>query len=104
MPLRSSKPTEPTLQAIAGKLDVIQDDLNNLKADMKDVHETVDFLKEHAVTREEFDEKLGNGLQSLRTELRTEIRETRDEMIGHVDHFIQLHKKQEVELAALAPY
>jgi predicted nucleic acid-binding Zn-ribbon protein len=68
---------------------------------LRDVQETVDFLKDNAITRDEFKLGLETGLDGLERKLRTEIRETRNEMISHVDHFIQLHKKQEVEHLAL---
>ncbi len=69
-----------------------------LKNELKDVRETVEFLKENAVTRDEVHVEL----DALKTELSDKIQETRNEMINHVDHFVQLHKKQEVELVALA--
>jgi hypothetical protein len=92
---RSSQSSEPTLKTVT---DLILKVHKELKGELKDVRETVEFLKENAVTRDE----LHGELDLLRSDLSDKIRETRNEMINHVDHFVQLHKKQEVELVALA--
>ena len=137
MRIRSSKPTQPTLKGIAARLDGtfetvvslivsvrdelrgeigdIRDRVGSLKGEMSDLRETVEFIKDHAATKDELlaldgkidqvkrdlQQELQNELSQTRASLRAEIRETRNEMIAHVDGFIQLHKIQEAELAAV---
>lgn len=57
---------------------------------LNEILETVIFLKDNAVTKNELEEKLS----AVKTELRNEI-------ITHVDGFITLHKKLDTEYAAL---
>ena len=59
----------------------------SLGKDIRDVQETVEFVKDNAVMRSEFTE----GMQHLENKI-----------VDHVDHFVQLHKKQEVELVSLS--
>ncbi|MBP9762282.1 hypothetical protein KBD34_01555 [Patescibacteria group bacterium] len=65
----------------------IQGESRSMRMLLSDIQETVEFLKDNAVTRDEFQET---------------IKEVRNEIVNHVDHFVQLHKKQEVELVAVA--
>ena len=65
----------------------VKGELKDVRADVSTVQETVEFLKDNAVTRDEFQQT---------------VKEVRNEIVDHVDHFVKLHKKQEVELVALA--
>lgn len=75
------------LRTVKTSLADVKSHLGTVTDDLESVKDTVEFLKENVVTRDE---------------LRAEIRSVRDDMISHVDHFVQLHKKQEVELVALS--
>lgn len=57
------------------------------------VVETVDFLRENVAMRFELDD--------LRKEMKQGFSNVRNEIVDHVDHFIHLHKKQELEHLAL---
>lgn len=70
------------LDGIDGKLDGVEDKLGA-------VVEAVEFLKENVLMKDEAATKV-------------ELADFKSEVIGHIDHFIQLHKKQEVELVAVA--
>lgn len=61
--------------------------LNDMNDRLDSVGDSVEFLKEQSVTRDEFT----RGLKRVE-----------EKIIDHVDHFVKLHKKQEVELAAVA--
>lgn len=77
----AKKPTlETVIQAIASLTQEVREGF-------KDVQETVEFLKDNAVMRSEFEE----GMQRLENKI-----------VDHVDHFVKLHKKQEVELVSLS--
>lgn len=116
--LSSVQTIASSVQTLAQALDRVAQDVGVLKKDvgvLKDankklnnkltttnkkldgVKETVDFLKENAAMRFE--------VTDLRDDLKRDIRATaaalRNEIIDHVDHFVHLHKKQEVEHLAL---
>ncbi len=82
--------------------------IKELKTDLKDVQETVEFLKENVVLRDEFHEGLNTfrkevwgDFRAVRSEMRIEFQSVRHEIIEHVDGFIGLYKKQELEHLAL---
>ncbi len=84
----SSLPKKPTLATIASLILSVRDELKHeLTREIGDVQEAVEFLKDNAVMRSEF---------------REGIRHLENKIVDHVDHFVQLHKKQEVELVALS--
>lgn len=65
----------------------VRSEFKVVRSDIQDVQEAVEFLKDNAVMRSEFEE----GMQRLENTI-----------VDHVDHFVQLHKKQEVELVTVA--
>lgn len=68
-------------------------ELKKTNEKLDNVAETVDFLKENVAMRFELDD--------LRQEMKQGFSNVRNEIVDHVDHFIHLHKKQEVEHLAL---
>ena len=60
---------------------------------IQDILETVHFLRDNAVTKDEFHEEVNR--------LDNRINEVRDEMITHIDQFILLHNKLDTELVSL---
>lgn len=70
------------LDGIDGRLDGVEDKLGA-------VVETVEFLKENVLMKDEAATK-------------SELAEFKSDVINHIDHFVQLHKKQEIELVAVA--
>ncbi len=89
---------------------------------LDDILEIVTFIKDNAATKQDLSaveqrldsriDKLDNKVDKLDdkvnklsdkvNQLETQIHEVKNEMIDHVDGFIGLHRKQEVELAAMA--
>lgn len=81
---------------------------------LQDILETVHFIRDNAVTKDEFheevnrldsrigrlDERVG-GLENHVKEIDHHITDTRDEMIAHIDQFIALHNKLDTELVSL---
>lgn len=81
---------------------------------MDDIFETINFLKDNSVTKDEFQQLSGEfhqlsgefqqhvgEFQSFREETKEEFRKVRSEIIDHVDGFVGLHQHLEVELAAV---
>lgn len=74
---------------------------------LKDILETVQFLKDEMVPRREFDEKISDLRSNLVTH--RELERVLDDRIGtlksdlmtHMDGFIGLHQKLDLELVAL---
>ncbi len=104
---RSLSAQEPTLKTITSTLETVvsaivrldgsigglQNQVNSLDKKvgsldkrMDSLSDTVEFMKENVVTKDEFT---------------SEIHRLENTIIDHVDHFVHLHKKQEVELVAL---
>lgn len=98
---------------------------NNLETTIHDMLEMIRFIHDNALTRDDLvdmatkDDLLGlatkddianirqematkDDLAKLEKELRKDIRELRSDMMNHVNGFIGLHEKHEVELAAVA--
>ncbi len=69
------------------KMDRLEVRVDRLEHETQSVRDAVEFVKDNAVTRDEFT---------------SEVRRVEHAIIDHVDHFVKLHKKQEVELAAVA--
>lgn len=65
-----------------------------------DILEILNFLKDNSVTKDEFQEHVGE-FDNFREQQKEEFRKVRSEIIDHVDGFIGLHKHLEVELAAV---
>lgn len=71
----------------------------------------LNFLKDNMVSKVDFDSKttdLGNKITDLdskinevRSELKAEISQTKNELMNHIDGFIGLHQKLDIELTAL---
>lgn len=57
---------------------------------LKDILETVQFLREHAASKEDLSDFATKG----------DLRKAKDEIMTHVDGFIVLHQKVVAELAA----
>lgn len=71
---------------------------------LQDILETVHFLRDNAVTKDEFHEevdRLDGRITEVQTTLDNRITQVRDEMINHIDHFIVLHNKLDTELVSL---
>ncbi|MFH1767487.1 MAG: hypothetical protein ABH826_05405 [Patescibacteria group bacterium] len=71
---------------------------------LNEILETVGFLKDNMVSKTDLDE----GLASVKGELRAEMSEMKGEMVEmksdlmtHMDGFIGLHQKLDLELVAL---
>lgn len=73
----------------------------------QEILDIVRFLRDNAATKDELfaleqrmdqklDQKINGAIYSLRAELGSQI----DEVKNHIDGFIQLHQKTEVEMAA----
>ena len=73
---------EPTLKDILHAIEENRDAIQENRA-------VIDFLKDNMATKDD----IGN--------VRREIKEVKNEMIEHVDGFIALYQKHEVELAAV---
>lgn len=108
------------LQDLSQRVDENTTAIGEMKDKLDGVAETVEFIKENAVTRDELHEELTavrvevkNEIKAvkqelrqemgiMRSDLREEIRQTRDKMIDHVDNFISLHKQQVAKHLVLA--
>ena len=114
---RASQSKKPTLTTVVTLLKTLINQLDQkfeskfdmLQHDVKDIRETVEFLKDNALMREEAvtkDEFMGlkNEVTDLKKDVATKNDwvEFKSDVIGHIDHFVQLHKKQEVELVSVA--
>jgi hypothetical protein len=75
---------------------------------LKEILETVSFLRDHAVTKEEA--ALKSDLEAIRSEMalksdleaiRSEMAAMKGEIITHIDGFVVLHQKLDTELTAL---
>lgn len=75
---------------------------------LKDILEIVNFLKDNAVTKQEFNSFKGEVSQRFVSidqrfdAVDQEFKKVREEIIDHVDGFIGLYQHQEIELAAVA--
>ncbi|NCO05293.1 MAG: hypothetical protein GW939_04085 [Candidatus Magasanikbacteria bacterium] len=79
---------------------------------LQDILEIVTFIKDNGATKQDLQDvrtefkqeikEVRDELQQTQTDLEQSIQQTRNEMIDHVDGFIGLHRKQEVEIAAMA--
>ena len=93
---RTLKPKKPTLTTVVSLMMSLHKELkieikdlrNEVKGELREVRETVEFLKDNALVREEAVTK-------------DELVDFKSDVIGHIDHFVQLHKKQELELVAV---
>ena len=65
----------------------LKEKVGSIEEGMGSMAETIEFVKDTAVTRDEF---------------KTGLRDVENKIIDHVDHFVKLHMKQEVEIAAVA--
>lgn len=79
---RTSQSKEPTLTTIVTLL-------TQLDKKIEDIGETVEFLKDNVPMRDE-------------VAMKEDLAEFKSDVTGHIDHIVQLHKKQEVELVAVA--
>lgn len=86
----------------------------NQEQTLKDILEIVEFMKENMVLRDELDEKITdikgeilfirNEVSGVKTEIndvRNEISDTKNEIMNHMDGFIGLHQKLDIELTSL---
>ncbi len=75
--------------------------MEKLEKKLDDVVEMVTFLKDSAITRNEFQ----GALLGMREEISGAIKESEDriktEVMTHIDTFIALHQKLDLELVAL---
>ena len=85
---------------------------NNQEQTLNDILETVTFIKDHAITKEEgvtkkelsgLEQRIGGKFSHLEDTMATTVAltEAKSEVLTHVDDFITMHKKLEVELVAL---
>lgn len=84
---RSVQGLEKEMDMVKTGLGKFEKEMSSLKSEVGSLVDTVEFVKDTAVTRDEF--KAG-------------LKEVENKIIDHVDHFVKLHKKQEVEIAAVA--
>ena len=100
---------EPTLKTVVslikqlgGSVNKMNNRLDGVEDKLGAVAETVEFLKENVPMRHEV--VMREELVELKNEMATksDLAEFKSDVIGHIDHFVQLHKKQEVELVAVA--
>ena len=89
--------------------------LKDLQSDLADVLSVVSFVKDNAVTKDEFEgglqsvrNEMHEGLQSVRNEMheglqsvRNEMHEMKSEITSHIDSFIVLNQKLDVELVSM---
>lgn len=71
---------------------------------IKDVLEVVEFIRDNAVTRDDLQavrNEMADGFKAVKNEMKEDVRVVKNEMIEHVDGFIALYQKHEVELAAV---
>jgi len=69
---------------------------------IKDILETVEFIRDHAATKEDLLQfATKEELQNVKDELRNEMHEMKNELLNHIDGFIALHQKLETEVIAL---
>ena len=84
---------------------------------IKDILEIVEFIRDNAATKEDLlqfatkhelhseiqtvKNELRSEIQEVKNELRSEIQEVKNEIMNHIDGFIGLHQKLEIELTAL---
>lgn len=71
----------------------LETEVNNLKTEFGDLTETVSFIKDHAV--------LKNDLNELKIELKSEIRESRNEFMTRADSLTEITGRHEVCLTTL---
>lgn len=67
---------------------------------LQDIFEVVNFLKDNAVTKAEFNDFKSEVNQRF-DGVDKEFKKVREEIIEHVDAFVGLHKDLESELAAV---
>ena len=82
---------------VQGLKDDLKSEVQGLKGDVKSLRElvetnteSIEFIKEHAVTKDE-----------MKEEMKKEHEKLRNEIIEHVDGFVGLYKKHDSELAAV---
>lgn len=78
---------ETKITSLEGRMLSLEEKMTSVDDRLDSVADSVEFLKEQSVTRDEFT----RGLKQVE-----------EKIVDHVDHFVKLHKKQEVELAAVA--
>jgi len=75
---------------------------------LQDIFEVVNFIKDNAVTKTEFNDfkfevnQRFDGVDKRFDGVDREFKQVREEMVEHVDAFVGLHKDLESELAAVA--
>ena len=89
---RTSKPKKPTLTTIVTLLKQMD---QKFETKLEDVRETVEFLKDNVPMRDEV-------LTKDEAATKAELVEFKSDVISHIDHFVQLHEKQDLELVALS--
>lgn len=72
---------------------VLKDDMSVLKEDVSTLKEDMAFMKDNAVSIDEFND--------FKQEVRGEFVKVREEIISHVDGFVNLHKNLDTEQASL---
>lgn len=66
---------------------------------INDIFDIVLFLKDNAASKHDL-AVLGGRVDTLETTLRSEMHEIKNELMGHIDGFIEMHKTVTAELAA----
>lgn len=85
-----SPPKKPTLTTVVSLMLSLHKELRTeLTSELRDIRETVDFLKDNVLMKDEAATK-------------AELVEFKSDVINHIDHFVQLHKKQDLELVSLS--
>ncbi|MCX6740068.1 MAG: hypothetical protein NTZ49_02470 [Candidatus Parcubacteria bacterium] len=79
--------------------------MNNQDKNLNDILEIVSFIKDTAPTKDDLKNFASkDDIREIRGELkevRDEMRENKDETITHIDSFIGLHQKLDLELVSL---
>jgi len=73
-------------------------------ADINDVLEIVQFIKDNAASKQDMaamEVRLDSKIDGVRTELKKDMREMKDELVGHIDGLTKLNEKFDHELVVL---
>lgn len=78
------------MRAMNGRMDI-------MSGEIADIREVVVFLKDNAVTRQEF----YAGMDNVKSELRGEMRQLHSNVMGHIDGFAKQYERVDHEVTAL---
>ena len=80
--------------------------IKDVLQELKENREIIEFIRDNAATKDDIADirremATKDDLRLVKTELRQEIQDAKNEMLTHVDAFVGLYQKHEQELAAV---